>query len=113
MWVSYAEDIEICVTCIMTACLWSRTRVLQGFGIDLARRAVGMRCLGFSQSLMGFSLGERYVHSLSILIFLLNDTDVDSWCDTGKLIDFVKENVKHDKVPSSSLGPIHFQPLTY
>ena len=29
------------------------------------------------------SLHQRYVHSLPIVIFLLNDTDVDSWCDTG------------------------------
>ena len=53
------------------------------------------------------------MHSLPILIFLLNDTDVESWCDAGILFDFVKENIKHDNVPSSSLVPIHFQPLTY
>ena len=29
------------------------------------------------------SLGQRYVLSLLIVISLLNDTRVDSWCDTG------------------------------
>ena len=61
----------------MNVCLGSRTRFLQGSGIDLARRGMQRRCLGFSQS------GQRYVLSLPIVIFLLNDTRVDSWCDTG------------------------------
>ena len=67
---------------------------------------------------MHFSLGQGYVLFLPIVIFLLNDTCVDSWRDTGdqaQLIDSVKEDIKHlyDKVPSSSLFPIHCQPLTH
>ena len=67
----------------MRMCLGSRTRFLQGSGIDLARRGMQRRCLKFFQSLMCFSLGHRYVLSLPIVIFLLNDTRVDLWCDTG------------------------------
>ena len=37
----------------------------------------------FSPSFMHSSLRRRSVHSLRLVIFLLNDTDVDSWCNTG------------------------------
>ena len=64
--------------------------------------------------LMRFSPSQRSVFSFPIVIqiFPLNNTLVDSLYNTGVQ---TTEDVKHshDKVPSSSFFPIHFQPLTY
>ena len=78
MWVSYAEDTEIWVTAenaYKERVSRVEIQIIQGFGTDLARHAI--------RGFLPFSIGQRYVHSSPLVIFLLNDTDVDSWCDTG------------------------------
>ena len=62
---------------VQRARLRSRTRLLPGFRIDLTRRVMRMWCLGFHM------LFQLYALSFPVVIFLLNDTHIDSWCDTG------------------------------
>ena len=79
IWVPYTEGAEIWVTA--ENAYNERVSRVQNQILarlrHLARRGMQRRCLEFSQS------GQRYVLSLPIVIFLLNDTHVDSWCDTG------------------------------
>ena len=68
MWVSYAENITV-----QNAYNERVSRVESQITARLRDR-LGTAC---NANVM---FSQRYVHSLPIVILLLNDTDVDSWC---------------------------------